>query len=211
MIQIISFDIGGTLVDTSRKNHLKEVLSDYLRQKGLYSADAVNCLKLHDFSIPEYCQYVGIDDVAKVQNIIEQHNQKHILYSDVLQTIRYLKQRYKLVTISNAMSLKRNTLSIYEIEEYFDLELYSFQFGSLKPDTKMFLYVEQYFNVNAKYCLHVGDNRNDICGANRAGWISVLLNRKNTYKEEEFQGINKPDYIISNMSELLEIVQTTSV
>lgn len=89
----------------------------------------------------------------------------------------------------------------------FDLELYSFQFGELKPNIKMYKYVEEKMDVLSKECIHIGDTENDIEGAKRIGWLSVLLCRNGKpHRNSRIQ----PDYVISDLREIYEILNHNS-
>lgn len=205
MIKVVSFDIGGTLIKKQDKSYFTPELKRILEKYGKKSAWEFECLRVNDFSIEDYCKYIGVDCAEEIRNLIKRTERRTELYKEVREVLLELKKRYKLVTISNAVSIKSPKLSNCQIGEFFDLELYSYQFGELKPNIKMFKYVEQYCDVSGAECIHIGDTKNDIEGASRVGWKKVLLCREDgpaVLGEGE-----QPDYIIHNLLELFPILR----
>lgn len=203
MIKLISFDIGGTLVKRQGTSFTTE-LKDLLRKYGKDPIKAYESLRVNDFSIADYCNYIGVNCEEEIRNLIKRTAEKSELYEEVREVLIQLKERYKLVTISNAVSIKNPNLSDYQIGELFDLELYSFKCGSLKPDIRMFKYIEKYCDVLGTECVHVGDTKNDIVGARRAGWKKILLCRED---HSIAIGAENLDYTINNLRDLFPILK----
>lgn len=202
MLKVVSFDIGGTLLNTHNKSQFNSDLKSVLAKYGIKSYAAVECLRLKDFSIEEYCNYMGLNCVEEIRDVVKRNSAKHHLYDEVKEVLSDLKNDYKLVSISNAVSIKKHNLSDYQLDHFFDLELYSYQFGEMKPNIKMFKYAEKFFDVSGNACIHIGDTGNDIVGARRAGWNSILLCRD----ENTLLNGNRSDYVIKNLRELREIL-----
>lgn len=202
MLKVVSFDIGGTLLDTHNKSQFNNDLKSALEKYGIKSHAAIECLRLKNFSIEEYCNYLGLNCVEEIYDLVKRNTEKHYLYDEVKEVLSNLKNDYKLVSISNAVSIKKHSLSDYQIGYFFDLELYSYQFGEVKPNIKMFKYAEKFFSVSGNECIHIGDTGNDVVGARRAGWNSILLSRDGNILLND----SHPDYVIKNLRELREIL-----
>ena len=87
-----------------------------------------------------------------------------------------------------------------QINQYFDVCLASTEVGFRKPHTKGFLQLLRALQVQAEDCLFVGDEPVDVIGANKAGMVSVLINRsgeKHDYGQK---------YTVSSLTEILELV-----
>ena len=75
--------------------------------------------------------------------------------------------------------------------------------GVRKPNIKVFTIACERAGVLPKEVLFVGDSiENDIVGANRAGMTSVFINRKSDKLIPE-RGDERPDYVVSNLHEVL--------
>lgn len=202
MIKLISFDIGGTLVVASKKSNFYKEFKNFLEGLNIDSDMAIRSLKLNDYSVESFCACFGIDCPNIINEIVLNAKIKHDLFDDVIETLEILKNKYKLITISNAVSIKNIMLEEYGISRYFDLELYSYNYNSLKPDVKMFEYAMKEFGIKPEECMHIGDNKNDVLGANNNGWISVFLNRNS----RELPELLVPTYSIHTLKEILQIV-----
>lgn len=201
MIKLISFDIGGTLVDIKEKSNFYIEMKSVLGARNINYDTAIKELKLNNYTIEKYCNYIGIDCPEKICEIISKSRIKHVLYDDVIDSLSILKKKYKLITISNAISIKNVFLKEYNISDYFTLELYSYDYHSLKPDSKMFEYAMKKLGVKSEECMHIGDNKNDVLGAQKAGWISVYLNRNGC----SLPSWVLPDYSINSLNEVIQI------
>jgi putative hydrolase of the HAD superfamily len=87
-----------------------------------------------------------------------------------------------------------------QINQYFDACLASTEVGFRKPHVKGFLQLLQTLQVQAGDCLFVGDEPADIIGANKAGMISVLINRNN--KKHDYG----QKYTVSSLTEILKLI-----
>jgi len=87
-----------------------------------------------------------------------------------------------------------------QINQYFDACLASTEVGFRKPHVKGFLQLLQTLQVQAGDCLFVGDEPADIIGANKAGMVSVLINRSG----EKLDYGQK--YTINSLTDILKLI-----
>ena len=81
------------------------------------------------------------------------------------------------------------------------------EIGVRKPNLEIFRVACERADVLPEEAMFIGDSvQNDIVGANRAGMISVLINRKS---EELIPQITdeQPDYLISNLHDVLSCLE----
>jgi putative hydrolase of the HAD superfamily len=118
--------------------------------------------------------------------------------SDAELTLRMLRAAgYRVALVSNCTSDVPGMLKKTPIGSLFDVEIYSFREGVLKPDRAIFLRASERLGVPPKRCLYVGDgNHNELHGATSVGMISMLLE---TSKRREWHG-----YRIKELSDLLD-------
>jgi len=87
-----------------------------------------------------------------------------------------------------------------QINQYYDVCLASTEVGFRKPHTAGFLQLLQALQVQAGDCLFVGDEPVDVIGANKAGMISVLINRSGEKRDYGQK------YTISSLQDILKLV-----
>lgn len=74
-----------------------------------------------------------------------------------------------------------------------------------KPDQRLFKYAEAKLEILPQETIYIGDSfENDVIGAKRAGWQVIWLNHRNRQPENS---VFKPDYTLTDTSELLEIIR----
>jgi putative hydrolase of the HAD superfamily len=131
--------------------------------------------------------------------IFIQARNKVTLYDDVIPVLSFLKKRYKIVALSNGNAdIKR-----IGIHPFFDFSLSAEQAGMAKPDSAIFQKMCQQAQIQAQYCVHIGDHPiEDIVGAKKAGIRAIWLNRqKKCWSHSEIL----PDHEIATLYELLTL------
>ncbi len=129
---------------------------------------------------------------------------------EVKPTIAELCRRgYTLGIIANSLSRTEipQWLETDGLSQYFKAVVLSSNFGRRKPDPYIFLEAARLAEVEPAKCAYVGDNPSrDIAGARQAGFgMVVILLEQQTLLKETPSGKNKPDGIIGNFSELLNL------
>ena len=93
--------------------------------------------------------------------------------------------------------------------DYFPVRLYSCDTGFRKPSKKIFRLALGQLNCQPKQVVFVGDiARTDIRGARRMGMIAVLKDYKQHRNlRDRWLPYTKPDFAITDMSQLKKIIQ----
>jgi len=120
-------------------------------------------------------------------------------FVDVIPALDLLSQRYKLLTITNGNAdVKRLGIS-----QYFTASISAGEFGTLKPDPRIFHYACEILGEKPSTILHVGDNpSDDVIGALDAGFRAVWINRYRTVWKHP----RSPDIEITSLTELVEFL-----
>jgi HAD superfamily hydrolase (TIGR01509 family) len=160
--------------------------------------------------LPEY-------PAAKISSLAEnltqlwlQRGGRRVPRPEVKPTIIELSQRgYTLGIIANSLSTTEIPLWLKEdgLAKYFKSVVLSSNFGRRKPDPYIYLEAARLAGVEPAHCAYVGDNPSrDIAGARQAGFgmIIILLERE-TLSKEAPKGKEKPDGIIGQFPELLNL------
>jgi len=97
------------------------------------------------------------------------------LWDDVLPVLDYLRQRYRLVSITNGNVQLEHT----PLQGYFHLSLSAEDVGAAKPDPALFHSVAQWSGLPYAQMLHVGDDwERDVLPAKRLGMSTAWVHRK---------------------------------
>ncbi|SMN19181.1 similar to Saccharomyces cerevisiae YMR130W Putative protein of unknown function [Maudiozyma saulgeensis] len=137
-----------------------------------------------------------------VQNILKRFEgkQAYAVYPDVLELLQFLKENHPEVVIGIISNTDPKVYKLLEnlgILKYFEnFTYFSYDLELSKPDTRFFEFVfkdiikkrpnilqdkESLSTLKTK-CWHVGDElKNDLQGAQAAGWNSVLIDRNNSH------------------------------
>lgn len=128
----------------------------------------------------------------------------------VLEKIK--KKGLSVGCISNIMGIMQvsHCLQSYGILKYFDTIVLSCIYGLRKPDPKIFHYAAKKAGVKPAQCVYIGDTiSRDIIGSKKANFgLSILIPSFLTKKNDKhIDNVSiKPDAIIQNLEELLDIL-----
>lgn len=219
MIKAIIFDLDNTLIDFMKMKRLScEAAMDAMIKAGL----KINKEKGLKIMFQLYSQYgfeyqkifqvfmkkvLGrIDYGIMASGIVAYRRVKEGLlypYSNVVPTLNKLKRKYKLAILSDAPKIQAwIRLAAMRIQDNFDMVVTFDETKSKKPSLKPFLYVLKKLRLRPEECLMVGDSlKRDIAPAKRLGFKTVFAK----YGEDSEKADVKPDYIINDIKELLNI------
>ncbi len=116
------------------------------------------------------------------------------LYPEVADVMARLKAKYQIGLLTNGNTYPERC----GLPDTFDAEVMGPSYGFEKPNIEAFRTVAGLLGVELHHIAHVGDDWDDVEGANNAGCISILIDRENN--QPEFG--QDADHIISNLNEL---------
>ena len=127
---------------------------------------------------------------------LEQRDRVLAPFDDVVPVLRQVKGKAVLGVVSNGNSHPDR----HGLGEYFDFVLMADDHGIDKPDPRVFQMAAKAAGCTVAEMAHVGDSlETDVAGANRAGAISIWLNRSGRAMKP---GDPKPLHVISSLLEL---------
>jgi putative hydrolase of the HAD superfamily len=174
---------------------------DYCRRIGLSSSEALWCRflghdrntrRLHAWA-PAYrteawhwaLADLGVRDRRfagmLARGFPDERRSRHVLLPHARETLLALRQRYKLVLLTNGAScLQREKLAASGIGDLLDHVVVSGDLGVGKPDTRIFLTALVEARVGPAEAVMVGDSaERDIEGARRTGIAAIWLRGDN--------------------------------
>lgn len=128
------------------------------------------------------------------------------------EVLEAFSKRYKLAIVSNTYTWGdeevTKALQRADLAKYFDAIVTSVSAGSSKPDNGIFLKALRLLNMPPEESVMIGDRIDtDISGANTLGMISILFRWNDRYPALIVNDIDMPDYVISSMHELPELIR----
>ncbi|OGN89123.1 MAG: hypothetical protein A2Y88_01170, partial [Chloroflexi bacterium RBG_13_48_10] len=135
---------------------------------------------------------------------------KRILQPDARQVVFELTERgYRLGIISNVITTREipDWLEADGLTHYFKSVVLSSVFGRRKPDPEIYWEAARKIGVPPAKCVYVGDNPSrDVVGTRNAGFgMIILLMDPDEVEKDPPAGENKPDVIIHEFKQLLEL------
>jgi putative hydrolase of the HAD superfamily len=230
MIKAVGFDYGNTLTDSGMPMNWKDFYREALTAVLAVTNSGINPDKLatgekilfkyntrvneRDYEVTsdtvfaDLFQAWGIADLSLLKPAKDAFYPSFFnrteVYPETESVLKELKKKnIKIGVLSNtAYGADKEYLigRTPQINQYFDACLASTEVGFRKPHVKGFLQLLQTLQVQAGDCLFVGDEPADIIGANKAGMISVLINRNN--KKHDYG----QKYTVSSLTEILKLI-----
>ena len=208
MYKVISFDIGGTLIDTeSNDKYNMSKLVDLVsldREKVRYAYK--NVFQKRKGTLLElvnlFCNILDIEINDNIVNFFKEKfssdNNKIIINPMTLNVIKQIKNMgYKIILLSNSCCLFDTNLGddiIKNVDEIF----YSYDLGYTKNDDEIYKLVENKIGCMANEILHIGDTlSSDYRIPIKNGWNAIYYGK-----------MVEDDVIsISSLDEILDILR----
>lgn len=187
MIKVVSFDIGGTLLEDSHDNpnnyNLKELAKIvnmlYENVRDVYKNVFQKSNGTLNELVGKFCNDLDISNTENLNNFFigkfSDNNTNSTISNDKITLIRDLKENgYKVILFSNSCCLLNND-AIKEIYDLVDGVFYSFDIGYTKDDKESYQYVEKTLNVKPAEILHIGDTlKSDYLKPVENGWNALF-------------------------------------
>lgn len=187
MIKVVSFDIGGTLLEDSHDNPnnygLKELAKivnmPYENVRDVYKNVFQKSNGTLNELVGKFCNDLSISNTENLNNFFigkfSDNNINNTISNDKITLIRDLKENgYKVILFSNSCCLLNND-AIKEIYDLVDGVFYSYDIGYTKDDKESYQYVEKTLNVKPAEILHIGDTlKSDYLKPVENGWNALF-------------------------------------
>lgn len=213
----VAFDLDGTLVDSiPGLAAATDAMLAACQLPGAGEAQVTNWVGNGvDVLIQRAWQWAtgqlpAAEQLQKARALFDQHYAGQIatgnrLYPEVKATLSALAQRgLQLAIVTNKPSVfVRPVLQALAIESLFSLVLGGDDVPHKKPDPAPLRIVLETWQLAPEQLLFVGDSRNDILAAQRAGCRSAGVTWGYNYGEPI--AVSQPDRVVAHFSELLTL------
>lgn len=203
-VKWLFFDLGSTLIDESEAYRLRVLecidgstvsFVEFDEKRKFFAAERIVC------GDRDAAEYFGL-------TLKPWRNDVEYPYRETETLLKTLRQRgYKLSVIANQSEGTVERLKKWNLYDYFEFVLASFEEGVSKPDKEIFLRALKRAAANAEDCVMIGDRiDNDVKPAKELGLKTVLVKHgvvapyQNPPTPEY-----EPDITVKGLNELLEI------
>ena len=198
MKKAVLFDFWGTLVQQGAYSPLKQTYR-FLRMQMPFGEfvekfERVAMIKPYDDQMQMFrdaSDALGANAPDWVlEKLVGVWNKNKILaqlYPETMETLEMLKKKgIKIAIVSNTPKLSVDgVLEKFGLDKMFDVVCFSYEVGFLKTDHELFDAALEKLGVTKEEAVMVGDSmETDIVGAENAGVLPVLIDRKETREYE---------------------------
>ncbi|WP_101843070.1 pyrophosphatase PpaX [Halobacillus sp. Marseille-P3879] len=208
-IKTILFDLDGTLIDT---NEL--IIASFTHTVGQYAHRPYTREEILHFIGPPLRESLAAVNAEQVEEMVTTYREHNVAnhdsyvraYDGVVETIKELKARnYRLGIVTTKM---RNTvqmgLDLTGLNDLFEVVITLDDVVHAKPHPEPIVRALNLLDGQADETLMVGDNTHDIEAGKNAGTLTAGVAW--TIKGRQVLDELNPDYMLSHMSDLLDIL-----
>ena len=184
MIKVIAFDYSG-VISPRLSSDEKMLHIDKTSSKYRYYLDANNKMDLGLINNKE-----AEDILSDISGIPSKDIWKRIYlkpkpYDEVIDIIKILKKKYKIILFSNFMAYYlRKLLAFHKLEKLFDNIIISSEFGLLKPNYDFYQILIDKSEVKKDEILFIDDKLENVTAANKFGIKAFVFTTAETLKED---------------------------
>ncbi|MEH7236626.1 pyrophosphatase PpaX [Bacillus sp. JJ1562] len=209
-INTLLFDLDGTLIDT---NEL--ILQSFLHTFETYFPDRrFTREEILPFNGPTLHESFSSVDPDRAEEMIaeyrrfnhEKHDELVTEFPGVFDTIKTLKEKgYKIgVVTTKIRKIVNMGLKLTELDQFFDVVVTLDDVKNPKPDPEPVLLALKLLGSAPEEAIMIGDNYQDIVAGQNAGTQTAGVAW--SHKGKDFLLEYKPDFMLENMSDLLDLV-----
>lgn len=207
----ILFDASGTIINDLKITHniVNQILHHY--GKPVMTIGEFRGV----FSLPYWKIFEGFglsEQTAKVEclklykKLIQKHVQQIKVFADVEPTLKILSKTKAVGLVSQtSKSVLEPFLAQTGIGQYFSKVISLEDSAEQKPSPLPLLIACEYLSCRPDEAIYVGDQYEDVLAAKNARMFSVAISRRHSYHTYPKLVSARPDLIISNLGELVNL------
>lgn len=209
-IETLLFDLDGTLINTTDL-----IIASFTDTLDRYFPNKFSREDIVQFIGPPLKETFMKIDAKRADELIQQyreHNLKHHdalvkEYKGVYETIAALKKdNYKIGVVTTKLRPTVNRgLQVGRLDSFFDVVVTLDDVKNAKPDPEPIYKALDQLNANPSSSIMVGDSHHDILAGKNAGTYTAGVSW--SVKGEDYLQSYKPDYMLGNMADLLQIIK----
>ncbi len=200
--KVVAFDCDGVLFDTEQANWA--YYDHILRHFGKPAMTPEQFAYAHQHTLNESIAYLFNDEESIAAAYDYRETMDYGAFLKLLKVEPYLVQlltkirpKLKTAIATNRSDTMNRLLTEFELSDYFDLVVTSFDIRHPKPHPDSLFKILDYFDIESHQALYIGDSQVDAEAA-RAAKIPFVAFRNETLPTE---------YHIENLKQLEEILE----
>lgn len=210
-VQAILFDFDGVIMDTD--NSYRALVSELLSNEFNYPITLEECIKRwkgkNATQIAQELFFEGMDFtdefVTKIHRLSEDYKvDESIIVNNAKDLLKSVDLPKGICSNGRSVRVKQN-LDDVNLLEYFEFVLGRDDLKAMKPDPQVYLKGADKFGIDIKNCLVVEDSLTGLQAGIEAGAITIGF--IGTGGNEAGMKELKPNYIIENISEIIDIIK----
>ena len=209
-MKVLFFDVGYTLVNEDAVWEARcrvQAQTDEAKKIGLSAADIYHEIEIA--SISRKPQYRTLIDKYNFKEVAPYRTELETLYKEAPAVIQALSQKYELGIIANQLDGLKERLKAFDLLQYLNYIISSWDVQVMKPDTRIFEYALDVANCTPQDACMIGDRLdNDILPAKSLGMKTVWIKQGFGALQKPLSKSEEPDYTINNLTELLKILSS---
>ncbi len=206
-MKVLFFDVGYTLVneDAVWDDRCRvQAQTDEAKNLGLSAADIYHEIEIA--SISRKPQFRTLIDKYNFKEVAPYRTDLEKLYEEAPAVIKQLSQKYELGIIANQLDGLKERLKAFDLLQYFNYIISSWDVQVMKPDIRIFEYALDKANCSPQDACIIGDRLdNDILPAKSLGMKTVWIKQGFGALQKPLSKSEEPDHTINNLAELLKI------
>ena len=211
----VSFDLDGTITDSFttiykstvsalKALNINQSLSEHEFKKRI-GHHFIDIFRELDIPLKDFDEFINI-----YKDFYFEYIGESILYANVKEVLAFLNNKnisVSLLTTKNQQQADKN-IDHFELRNYFSYVMGRRDGIENKPSAEPLLFICNELNLKPEETLMIGDTELDIqCGKNAGARTCAVLYG---YRSKEVLAEEKPDYVISNISELKRIIENSN-
>ena len=141
---------------------------------------------LNEIKYPNYNKKIA-EEIAKDRTYC---TRKYVLYDNVINELERLKEKYKLILLTDNWPSVIDYLNEYKMSDYFEKVYISSIYGCVKKDRVFFDYPINDFNIKEGEALFIDDAEENLEAAKEKGLDVLLMDRKKQVNDSKYKVIN---------------------
>lgn len=208
LYKAVLFDLDGTVLDTSDL-----IISSFKHTFRKHYNRELADSEIYDFfgkTLRTAMEYLGPDQVEELiktyrEYSLNNHDQMITTFNGVVEALQSLYKAGIAMSIvtSKTESTALRGLKLFNLDHYFSVIIGADQCQNHKPHPEPVLVALSKLQVKPEECLMVGDSSFDLISARQANVKTAAVRWSRVAWETIL--VEKPDYILGNMSDLLPI------
>ncbi len=182
MINALVFDLGGVLFADGSSVLIKKY--GKIAEKVLRSEKCIDLRKglISDREFWLWAQKI-LGEKYKASKFKKEWYESYVLDKDIFELLKNLKEKYKLIAFSGNVKSRVTFLDKkYNFRKYFDVEVYSFDHQTSKPEKKFFEILLKKSKCKPSEIIYIDDSEFYSLPAKKLGANVLIYSRGNIAK-----------------------------